>query len=73
MANYCIIWLDRMRQTCFFFLLFLCYKEFKKLKVLKIKINVTQIGCKVWISRKNIILAQFGTMPKQFVHEPKKM
>ena len=45
----------------------------KKKEILKIKIRSAQNVGKVWISRKKIILAQFGVISGHFVHGPKQI
>ena len=47
-------------------------KKIQKIKILKIKIRVTQNVGKVWISRNKIILAPFGAISHIFFHGPEK-
>ena len=43
-----------------------------KIKVLKVQIRSAQNVGKVWISRKKILLAPFGAISDNFLHEPEK-
>ena len=45
-------------------------KKIQKIKILKIKICVAQNVDKVWISRKNQLLAPFGAISGKFFHGP---
>ena len=47
-------------------------QKIKKIKILKIQIRSAQIVGKVWISRKQILLAPFVAIPGLFLHGPKK-
>ena len=44
----------------------------QKMKVLKIKIRVTQNVGKVWITTKKLLQAPFGVISDPFFHGPKK-
>ena len=48
-------------------------QKIQKIKVLKIKIRVAQNVGKVWISRKEILLAPFGAIWAHFLRGPEKM
>ena len=46
-------------------------QNIKKLKIIKIQIRSTQNVSKVWISRKQILLARFHAISDHFFHGPK--